>query len=223
MSSKDDFPKWQRQIEELADHVEQDVISNVRIFEHYKGLVRGNNAVNFPNGARFHLWVERNHYYALLAAIRKIFLAKDSNEVSLLKIIDALLKSGNIVNAQNYPALIGADGNSLTGAAAAASASEGFFDKDGNLDATKLRQDKEFLENTLRPQLVFINQKVLHIQKNPKALTPSDDELSKNISKLKDMFREYRLFLTGSDVAWSIEDASWMSVFHIPWVNPGIQ
>jgi hypothetical protein len=28
MSSKDDFSKWQRQIEELADHVEQDIISN---------------------------------------------------------------------------------------------------------------------------------------------------------------------------------------------------
>lgn len=41
MSSKDDFAKWQRQIEELADHVERDVISNVRIFDHYKDMIKG--------------------------------------------------------------------------------------------------------------------------------------------------------------------------------------
>lgn len=223
MSSKDDFPKWQKQIEELADHVEQDVISNLRIFKQYKDTVRGNSSVNFPNGARFHLWVERNHYYAVLAALRKVFLANDKNEVSLLKIIDELIGSGNIVNAQNYPTLLGMDGTSFIGASAAASASEGFFGDDGKLDIQKLTQDKDFLTKTLRPQLKFINEKVLHVQKNPKALTPDEAELEKNIEKLKDMFREYRLFLTGRGIEWSTEDANWISVFHIPWVNPGIK
>ena len=219
MSSKNDFPKWQKQIEELASHIEQDVVSNLRIFKHYKEIVRGNQAVGFPNGARFHLWVERNHYYALLAALRKVFLSNDKNEVSLLKIINELVNSGNIVDARNYPSLLGIDGNTLIGASAAASASKGFFGVDGKLDIQKLTQDSDFLTKTLRPQLKFTNEKVLHVQKNPKALTPDEAELELNIEKLKTMFREYRLFLTGSDTAWSIEDASWISIFSTTWLD----
>ena len=63
MSTKDDFPKWQKQIEVLAAHTEQDLVNNPRVFERYKAIVQGNKAVDFPNGTRFHVWVERNHYY----------------------------------------------------------------------------------------------------------------------------------------------------------------
>lgn len=219
MSTLQDYPKWQTQIEELASHFELDVISNQRIFEHYKSIVKGNSKIDVSHGYRFHRWVEHNHYYAVLAALRKIFFNTDKNEFSLLKIINELLGSGNVVTRRNYPAHIGVDGTNLIGAAAATSASTGFFASNGQLSTGKLEQDKSDLE-AMSQQLSFINERVLHIQKNPKALPPSDNELVGIVKKLSDMLEGYRLFLTGHHTAWSIEDFSWGEIFTQPWM-PG--
>lgn len=217
MSSKIDFPKWQNQIEELASHFELDVISNAHIFERYKAMVQANSDIDSPIGAPFHQWVERNHYYGLLTALRKIFLLKDKNEVSLLKIINELINSGTVVTTQNYPGLIGITGTDLASVAMATSASSGFFDSSGKLAIKKLKGDKNFLENTMRSQFKFTDEKVLHIQKNPKALILSDVDLEQFINKLQGMLEEYRLFLTGSTVLWGEEDTTWGQIFLKPW------
>ena len=120
---------------------------------------------------------------------------------------------------QSYPALIGVDASGIIGAAAASSASNGFFGNDGKLNLVKLNADKDYLVSTLRPHLKFINEQVLHIQKNPKAATPSGQELKEVIDKLKDILKKYRLFLTGSHVEWSMEDFSWGNIFSVPWLG----
>src|SRR5690606_10329374 len=101
------------------------------------------------------------------------------------------IDSGSVVTAQNYPGLIGIDGSTLIGAAAAGSASDGFFGADDRLDIQKLTADRDFLLNTLRPQLKFVNETVLHIQKNPKAATPREEDLMQSIERLGDMLRGY--------------------------------
>ena len=222
MSDQQDFEKWQKQIEDLAAIFEMDVISNPRIFEEYKKIVRNNAAVNFPNGGRFHLWVERNHYYALLAAIRRIFFnLGDSREFSFIKIIDGLLASGGGINTGTYPGLIGVTGTGLISAAAASSASQGFFDQNGQLSRPKLTADRAVLMDAKR-QLKFINERVLHNQQSPTAHIPSSSDLKQIVKTLGDLLKEYRLFLGGSTIAWSIADYSWVEIFTRPWIDKNV-
>lgn len=218
MSNQQEFAKWQSQIELLVNHFELDVINNNRIFDRYRELVLSNDTINFPNGSQFHLWVERNHNYALLAALRKIFFAtKDKNEVSMSKIIVGLKNSGNAVTRQNYPEHIGiVEVNDLV-QSLVDSACRNFFDLNGKLAIDRLNKDLAVLKNACR-RLAFINERVLHIQKKSEALTPSDEDLKKLIDELEKMLLRYRLFLSGHHTDLSPEDSSWIGIFNKRWV-----
>lgn len=217
---KNNFLKWQKQIEKLADSFELDVIRNNRIFESYKKLVQDNMAID-SSGYYFHQWVERNHYYALLAALRKIFFnVNNQKEYSLLKIITQLKDNGNTVTKQNYPKYFKYKfpETDIRYHVGINSATEGFFDSSGKLSQEKLKKDEEYLGKAKR-KLKFINERVLHNQEKPESLLPSDKELEEIISRLREMLHQYRTFFAcGLDVSWSIEgDLSWMEVFKEPW------
>ncbi|HEY5667682.1 MAG TPA: hypothetical protein VIR03_00795 [Candidatus Saccharimonadales bacterium] len=216
MSSASDYPKWQIQITKLANHFELDVIDAQRVFNRYKDLVNNNSAIN-TTGAHFHKRFERNHYYTVLAAIRKVGFATDKNEFSLLKIVQELIGSGGVVTRQNYPGLIGLLDEGAVSRALIESASVGYFEPGGKLNTDALRKDEQALVG-MRDKLKFVNERVLHLQKNPAAAIAPEGDLEDIIEQLKVMIRKYRLFLTGHDIEWSIEVPSWVTIFTQPWV-----
>ena len=204
--------EYNKQIINLVSFFEQDVKSNQRMFNYYKEIVESNNSIGFPKGARFHLWVERNHFYALYAGLRKMFFGRDVKENSLLTIIESLLNDGMTLTRADYAKSLKLPDANIE------SIISNLFDTNGHLNGEALMQDKTTILE-IKSKLQFINQGVLHIQKKQKALVPKSDDVDKSIESLSVLLKKYELFLTGAHIAWALPEYGWVDIFTEPWIN----
>lgn len=212
--------EYKNQIIELVSFFEEDIKSNQRIFNHYKGIVESNDLIGFPKGARFHLWVERNHFYALYAGLRKMFFGRDTKENSLLTIIESLLSDGMTLTKAEYTKSLKIP-NNMIGKSVVESIIGNLFDTCGHLNGEALMHDKAAILE-IKSKLKFINQGVLHIQKSQKALVPQRADIDESIETLGILLKKYELFLTGNHVEWAIPEYTWVDIFTEPWIHDSI-